>query len=285
MTALGGSSVTNLRFFSPAQAHEAESVRSASGAMKTSSPSAKRPSSGTAQQVLPKKTNRGASPRRTANASASTGSSQEAAPPLLTQTDTDARGVEAPTMGPKLALERRRLEPLTPYKTRAWAQELARLALADKYPLLVPGLANGFTLSVPHVFRTYTPPNHVSVRSLPNVYSSIIANEFATGRYIGPFTCSQLEAEIGPFQSSSLSLVPKTLKPNKFCAVHNFSHPHDPTPEATSVNSHIDSDAFPCTWGTFATVTLLIARLPPSSQAAVHDVAEAYRTILVISSE
>ena len=28
----------------------------------------------------------------------------------------------------------------------------------------------------------------------------------------------------------------------------------------TSINSHIDSDNFPCTWGTFTTVALIIAR-------------------------
>ena len=47
----------------------------------------------------------------------------------------------------------------------------------------------------------------------------------------------------------------------------------------SSVNSHINCDDFPSTWGTFTTVTLLIAHLPPGSQASVQDVAEAYRTI------
>ena len=46
-----------------------------------------------------------------------------------------------------------------------------------------------------------------------------------------------------------------------------------------SVNAHINSDDFPCTWGTFATVALIIAHLPPGSQASVCDVAEAYHTI------
>ena len=38
-------------------------------------------------------------------------------------------------------------------------------------------------------------------------------------------------------------------------------------------------DLFPCTWGTFATVCFTIYNLPPGSQAAIRDVAEAYRTI------
>ena len=263
----------------------AESVRSASGATNTFSQNAKRPSSGTAQQQLPEKTNKGALPPQMASASASTGSFQGAAPPRPTQTGTGAQVAEAQIMEPKAALGQRRLEPLTPYRKHVWAQELARLALAAKYPLLVPGLTKGFSLSIPHIRYTYTPPNHASVKSLLNVYNGIISNEFAAGRYIGPFSRCQLEAEIGPFQSSPLSLVPKTSKPGKYRAVHNFSHPHEPTPEAASINSHIDSDTFPCTWGTFATVALLIARLPPGSQAAVRDVAEAYRTIPVAPSE
>ena len=38
---------------------------------------------------------------------------------------------------------------------------------------------------------------------------------------------------------------------------------------SNTINSHINSDLFPCTWGTFSTVALLVARLPPGSQASV----------------
>ncbi|SRR6266702_1578576 len=68
---------------------------------------------------------------------------------------------------------------------------------------------------------------------------------FATGQYIGPFMREQVEANLGPFQTSPLSLVPKTSKPGKFQAVHNFSHLHNPLPEATSINLQIDGDNFP----------------------------------------
>ena len=119
----------------------------------------------------------------------------------------------------------------------------------------------------------------ITIRLLTDVYTSIVTNEFTAGRYIGPFTHAQLEADLGPFQTSPLSLVPKTLKPGKFHTVHNFSHPHNPLPTVTSINSQINSDEFPCTWGTFSTVFLLVARLPPGSQALVRDVAEAYRMI------
>ena len=81
------------------------------------------------------------------------------------------------------------------------------------------------------------------------------------------------------------SLVAKMSKPGKYCVVHNFSHPHEPSAEVTSINSCIDSNSFPCTWGTFTTVALIIVCLPPSSQASVRDVAEAYRTIPALPTQ
>ena len=160
-----------------------------------------------------------------------------------------------------------------------WHEELSRLGLLPKHPHIAEGLRVGFDLGIPPILRTYAPPNHQSVNTLPNVYSSTVSNEFAAGRYIGPFSRAELEAELGPFQTSPLSFVPKASKPGKYRAVHNFSFPHNPSPEAKSINSRINSEEFPCTWGTFKTVALLIARLPPNSQASVRDVAEAYRTI------
>ena len=182
-------------------------------------------------------------------------------------------------MGLRDVLERRGREPLTPYDGKAWEEHLSSLGLLERYPRLVSGLAEGFDLGIPPIRCTYAPPNHPSINPLLNVFKNIVDNEFAAGRYVGPFSRDQLELALGPFQTSPMSLVPKTSKPGKFRAVHNFSFPHEPTVKVTSINSSIDSDDFPCTWGTFATAALIIARLPPGSQASVRDVAEAYRTI------
>ena len=222
---------------------------------------------------------------RAVSRSASTGKSQEVAPLPAIPIVTDVPAVERPITELRDALEQRRCEPLTPYNSLAWTKELSRHNLQGKYPHLVQGLVGGFDLGIPQVQCTYSPANHSSVRDFPDVYSSITKNEFTAGRYIGPFTRHQLEVILGPFQTSPLSLVPKTSKPGKFRAVHNFSHPHNPLPNASSINSRIDGDLFPCTWGTFATVALLFSRLPPGSQASVRDVAEAYRTIPVRPSQ
>jgi hypothetical protein len=182
-------------------------------------------------------------------------------------------------MEPKRALKPKRLSATSPYAPDAWRKELEDLGLICRYPSVVEGLRSGFDLGIPRIRSTFTPPNHHSVIHRPDVYNAIIQNEFATGRYVGPFSRAQVESELGPFQTSPLSFVPKTSKPGKFRAVHNFSFPHNPTPNASPINSHIRSEDFPCTWGTFTTVALLIARLPPGSQGSVRDVAEAYRTI------
>jgi hypothetical protein len=89
----------------------------------------------------------------------------------------------------------------------------------------------------------------------------------------------EVERIVGPFQSSPLSVIPKPGKPGKFRLIQNLSSPHSPRNGISSINSAIDSSLFPCTWGTFATISFLIFHLPINSQAAVRDVKEAYRTI------
>ena len=118
----------------------------------------------------------------------------------------------------------------------------------------------------------------MSTEAQKDVFNEMIQAEFDKGRYLGPFTREELEREIGPFQSSPLSLVPKSGKPGKFRLIQNLSHPHTNLP-SPSINAHLDSDDFPCTWGTFKTTCTLIRNLPPQSQAATRDIAEAYRII------
>jgi len=107
----------------------------------------------------------------------------------------------------------------------------------------------------------------------------MLEHEYATRRHVGPFTKAGLEAAIGPFQSSPLSIIPKPDKPGKFRLVQDFSFPCTPDSPILSINAQIDSSLHPCTWGTFSTIALCIARLPIGSQAAARDEAEAYRTM------
>ena len=45
------------------------------------------------------------------------------------------------------------------------------------------------------------------------------------------------------------------------------------------INYTIDSNLYPCTWGTFSTICYIIHNLPLGSQALIRDVAEVYQTI------
>ncbi|KAJ6615695.1 hypothetical protein B0H10DRAFT_1716913, partial [Mycena sp. CBHHK59/15] len=51
---------------------------------------------------------------------------------------------------------------------------------------------------------TYTPPNHPSALSHPDVVQKYIRKELSERHYTGPFSKSRLELLIGPFRSSPL---------------------------------------------------------------------------------
>ena len=211
--------------------------------------------------------------------SASSGRKPPAARPPIPNTSISVPDAGATTTELQLAVEHRRTSPCTPYKADVWESKLAASRLDRRYPLLVHSLRTGFTIGMPRFRVTRTPDNSPSIRQQADTLDGIIRNEQLKGRYLGPFTQAELEALIGPFQSSPISLVPKPHKPDVFRLVQNFSYPHSAKGDYSSVNSALRSDDFPCTWGTFTAMALLCARLPPGSQAAVRDVAEAYRTI------
>lgn len=181
----------------------------------------------------------------------------------------------------KIALERRKHRALTPYDPDTWETRLTQAGLIDRYPLIPDGLRRGFILNFPVITTTQTPPNKESIIIYKNEFQSIINSELQKQRYIGPCTAAEIETLIGPFQSSPLSIIPKPGKPGRFRVIQDYSFPHS---EATtfpnpSINSSINPDDFPSTWGTFYSTALLISRLPPGSQIATRDVSEAYRTI------
>ena len=166
-----------------------------------------------------------------------------------------------------------------------WDHMLAKYGLLDKYPSIPRSLRHGFDAGIPKIRSTNTPANGPSIHVHTQQYQEILDREFESGRYIGPLSKDEVEELIGPFQSSPLSLVPKPSKPGKYRAVHNFSFPHSPQGSFTSINYLIDSNLFPCTWGTFATLCTVIWHLPPGSQASVRDVAEAYRTVPITADQ
>ena len=174
-------------------------------------------------------------------------------------------------MAPKTARSHS-LEVTTPLRHEGWSRLLA------KYPNLPWYIQHGANAGIPKIVQTYIPPNDPSTHSLPTAFEEIITREFNKRRYAGPFSRTEVEEKIGPFQTSPLSMVPKAGKPGKFRLIQNLSFPRN-NPAIHSINHALDSDAFPCTWGTFSTICTLLNNLPPGSQGACQDVAEAYRII------
>ena len=267
------------RFFATAQPHVAlGSAPYALVATNTTSASARPQSYGTVRRANRAETNKGVWSAARALPSVSTGSSLGDVSQPPTPTITDAPAVAKQITVPNVALADRKIKAITSYKAEAWHKELAKHGLEGRYPSLVEEIIHGFHLGIPTISQTYTPRNNMSINLYHNAYVENVDKEFQAGRYLGPYSRNEVEGFIGPFQSSPLSLCPKPDKPSKFRAVHDFSFPHNPT-KPPSINSNINADDYPCTWGTFEAISLVISRLPPGSQASVRDVAAAYRTI------
>lgn len=166
----------------------------------------------------------------------------------------------------------------TPLLHEGWTQLLTKHNLLVKYPNVPLYIQHGADAGIPRITRTYIPPNCPSIYAHSSAFNEIVSREFEKGRYAGPFTRSEVEQQIGPFQTSPLSMVSKAGKPGKFRLIQNLSFPRN-NPTVRSINHALDSDTFPCTWGTFSTICTLINDLPPNSQGACRDIAEAYRII------
>jgi hypothetical protein len=218
---------------------------------------------------------------------ASTGNELLDAPAPVTTTDTSVLAVLKPLTELKTALEHRKCNALTPYKPPAWERLLSEAGIADTYAHIAKGFRQGFHIGLPIIRRTQTPPNSQTISKHHEEFTKIISEELRKGHYIGPASQDTLEKLISPFQSSPFGIIPKPGKPGKYRNTQNYSFPHKPSMEFPnpSINSFVNSDNFPTTWGTFALVSLLIRRLPPGSQIATRDVAEAYRTVALHKSQ
>jgi len=201
-------------------------------------------------------------------------------------TTMNAQVAEIPPMVPKTAPAVNRLRArqknraVTPYKAEGWRDLLSLHGLLSKYPDIPNQLIHGLMVRAPVISHSFTPPNNPSIDLHRDAFNSIVAKEFEKNRYLGPFSRSELESTLGFFQSSPMSIIPKAGKPGRFRLIQNLSYPNVPSHHGfQSINSQVNSDLFPCTWGTFSTACTLIYSLPPGCQGATRDVAEAYRTI------
>jgi hypothetical protein len=155
----------------------------------------------------------------------------------------------------------------------------------NPFPDVPISLRRGFDMGVhsPPSF-TYTPPNHNSAISYPDHVLSHIHKELSLRRYSGPFSRSRLEALIGPFRTSPLGTVLKSLDSTDRRIVQDLSFPRN-DPSLSSVNSQINIDDFRCDWGTFNDVRSIVLDAPPGSEAATLDVDSAFRCCPILPTQ
>jgi hypothetical protein len=195
-----------------------------------------------------------------------------------------AQDAETRIMEPRLVLKERKHKTLTPYNTKAWHQTLEDFNLSSRYLHIPDCLETGFSGGIPTIEHMYAPPNNASVVVHTEAFQNIVNTEFSKGRFVDPFSIKELESVIGPFQMSPLSIIPKPGNQVNLDSYKTYPSPII-LPPIKSINSRVDWNLFPCTYSTFATICRYIRSLPPGSQAAVCDVAEAYQTVSLYHSQ
>jgi hypothetical protein len=177
------------------------------------------------------------------------------------------------------------LSIVTPFIPDEWEKMLDNLSPFNRFPDVPNSIRFGFDMGV-HIppTVTFTPPNHNSALAYPDHVLSHIKNELSLRRYSGPFSRSKLESLIGPFRTSPLGTVPKSIGSTDRRIVQDLSFPrNDPT--RSSVNDQINIDDFRCDWGTFNDIRNIVINAPDGSEAATLDVDSAFRCCPIIPSQ
>jgi hypothetical protein len=161
---------------------------------------------------------------------------------------------------------------VTPLLADEWERVLRYHGLYMDYQDVPDSIRHGFDMGVHHpITLTYISPNHKSALNNPHAVDMYIRTELDAGRYSGPFTPSDCQRHIGHFRTSPLGAIPKG---ESFRIIQDFSFEANEMP---SVNSDINSDNFPCSWGSFAEMASLVTQAPEGAQGATLDVNAAFR--------
>lgn len=174
---------------------------------------------------------------------------------------------------------------VTPLRAEAWEKAIKGLGLESVFGDIPLGIRDGFRMRTTdtHLSHTRIFRNHQSATSHPDTIAKHLIKELKAGRYCGPFNPSDLEHVMGPFCASPLGLIPKSGN-DDFRIIQDFSFPAN-DPYNPSVNSEINSDDFPCEWGSFSDMYKIVAEAPEGAEGATFDVDSAFRNIPVHPSD
>ncbi|THH17690.1 hypothetical protein EUX98_g9078 [Antrodiella citrinella] len=160
-----------------------------------------------------------------------------------------------PTITPLVSGASERDRVITPYNADIFEEELRRLNLLDRYPLLAHKFRYGFPIGdFDSLAFSFNPPNHSSATEHLDFITAYIDEQVSI-------------------------VVDKAGAPGKYRLVQNCSYKND---EGVSVNSQINSDDFSTRWGTAAQVAEIISTAPLGAQAASLDIDSAFRNIPIL---
>jgi len=154
-----------------------------------------------------RKTARDASSTQQEASYAPIGNGQMAAQPPPTTPTMNAQDAASRLMGLKTVLERKRLNVSSPYHPEAWKQHILAAGLQEKYPNIPNDLQFGFDTGIRYITHTFTPPNRPSLYKHKVEFDEIVQTELKKGRYVGPVTLAEVEALLGAFHTSPLSII------------------------------------------------------------------------------
>jgi hypothetical protein len=244
------------------------------------SPARPKPS-GTARQHLPSgQTTTPSLPRAGKPEFAFTGTCRRAASPTCIGTATEktsAPDAERRITELRAVRDARSKRALTPLNADAWERHLVETGLIARYPNLPSYIRHGFPLGPGKILRTFTPENSPSLLQYHQFFENNVRHEHEKGRWLGPYSRAEVEAALGPFQTSPLSIIPKPAKPGAYRLIQNFSYPRSPIDGIISINAGLVVSDWPCSWGSFFVVAITLSGLPEGSEGAVRDISEAFR--------
>ncbi|GAW03118.1 reverse transcriptase ribonuclease [Lentinula edodes] len=189
----------------------------------------------------------------------------------------------------------------THLKPDAWSRLLEEAGILQEFKGVPEGLREGFHIGVDgyRVEYTFIPPNHFRTETEADIIRAKFKEEISLGRISAGMSPEDAQQLLGNFRTAPMAVLEQ--RPGKFRIIINHSYPKlnftSPPPHFTappteiaksikvidpakiSINSLIDSDDFPCDWGTFANCYLLVADAPEGTQVAIFDVDAAFRNI------
>ncbi|KAE8226947.1 hypothetical protein CF319_g537 [Tilletia indica] len=188
---------------------------------------------------------------------------------------TSVPSAAAPPMAAKL------VPSPSPLKAEGFDKFIKMFDLQHAFPTMVSNIENGFDFGIPPIRETAIQKNHCIAEDELVILHEIVQKEMNAGRLLGPFNQEEVEAMLGPFQTSPLGLAPKPG--GKWRMIQDFSSPRKGA--VAAINDYIDSDEFICCWDGYLAMVDEIRGLPKGSLAAMSDAMEAFRAIAAMLSQ